>query len=470
MSYTPTIGLEIHAELATETKMFCGCKNNPHIDEVNSHTCPVCMGHPGTLPVPNKEAVAMLLRFGQAIGAERATYSEFDRKNYFYPDIPKAYQISQYKFPFLVSGEITGVQLTRVHLEEDTARSSHDLADASIVDFNRAGVPLMELVTEPVIKNAAQAVAFARELQLILQTLGVSHANMERGEMRIEANVSVSSDPTVMSKTYAELKNINSFKAVEAAIEYEISRQTELLEAGESVKQETRGWDENKTRTFSQRSKETAKDYRYFPDPDIPKLSLDEIEELSPEILADKIPDLPSFKREKYRNLGLTSEAIEIIIADRKLDHFFLEIVRTTSDKTVVELASRYMVSDVMSLSTDDELDLKAVDTGVFVELMQLTLAGDIGSRVTKDLLPKLPEISSVRTYAEEHGLMQLSDQSALATVVADIVANHPDQVEAVRGGKEAVLKFLVGQGMKATKGAANPQALEELLRSEIIT
>ena len=273
--YKMTIGLEIHAELKTKSKMFCGCANTSinslgRSDLPNVYICPVCMGHPGTLPVINKEAIKKVLLVGTALGSEIADFTEFDRKNYFYPDIPKGYQISQYKHPLVTGGSLVGVEITRIHLEEDTARSSHDTPNVSLVDYNRAGVPLMELVTEPVIHTSIEAVKFAKELQLLLQYLGVSDANMEKGEMRVEVNLSVSKTETFGTKV--EIKNINSFRAVGKAIDFEFKRQTEMLEKGEKVVQETRGWDENKEVTFSQRLKESAHDYRYFEDPDLPKL------------------------------------------------------------------------------------------------------------------------------------------------------------------------------------------------------
>ena len=257
-TYKPTIGLEIHAELKTATKMFCDSPNDPFNAAPNTNVCPICMGHPGTLPVINKKAVESVLRVGVALGATLADFSEFDRKNYFYPDIPKGYQISQYKHPLVTGGELAGVAITRVHLEEDTASSGHDEGDYSLVDFNRAGVPLMELVTEPVIHSAEQAGNFGRELQLLLRTLGVSEANMEKGEMRVEANISISDTEKLGTKV--EVKNLNSFKAAEKAITYEILRHIALLEAGEKVIQETRGWDDSKGKTFSQRKKEDSHD------------------------------------------------------------------------------------------------------------------------------------------------------------------------------------------------------------------
>jgi len=462
MSYTPTIGLEVHAELATKSKMFCGCKNAPHDQVVNTHICPVCLGHPGTLPVPNKRAIEVVLRFGAAIEATPATYSEFDRKNYFYPDIPKAYQISQYQFPFLTGGEINGVELTRVHLEEDTARSSHELVDGSLVDFNRAGVPLMELVTEPVLHDAASAGAFARELQLLLQTLGISHANMERGEMRIEANVSVSQTDELGTKV--EVKNINSFKAVESAIAYEIARQSELLDQGKTIDPETRGWDENASRTFSQRSKETAKDYRYFPDPDIPKLDLTKLPDWEQATLAQTLPPLPSAKRQQYSEFGIAAETIETIISHRELDAL-MAATATTANEPVIKLAANYISVDLANLSKEGGVVVGDIDPERFVELLELLVANEINSRTAKDLLPQLSSLAgTVREYVEANNLLQQSGEEVLLTLVEQICQANPEQVSEYQAGKETVLKYLVGQGMKLSKGSANPQALEELL------
>src|SRR3989344_2553987 len=294
--YFYTIGLEIHAELKTQTKMFCTCKNDPDEKKPNVNICPVCLAHPGALPVPNKKAIEHVIKVGLAVGGEIADFTEFDRKNYFYPDIQKGYQISQYKYPLVSGGKLNGVKITRVHLEEDTARSSHDTAGHSLVDYNRAGIPLMELVTEPVVENAQQARDFAKELQLLLRYLGVAEANMEKGEMRIEANISVSD--TEKFGTKVEVKNLNSFKVVEKAIEN-----------GEKIIQETRGWDENGQKTFSQRMKEGSADYRYFPDPDLPKLKISEIQEFSKENLKKEIPELQKEKKEESpKNKGTKSK------------------------------------------------------------------------------------------------------------------------------------------------------------------
>jgi len=464
MSYKTTIGLEVHAELNTKSKMFCGCKNQPHGSEPNANICPVCMAHPGTLPVPNAQAIEMVLMFGQAVGATAATYSEFDRKNYFYPDIPKAYQISQYAFPFLTDGELNGVKLTRVHLEEDTARSQHDKGEGSLVDFNRAGVPLMELVTEPVIHDSETAGSFARELQLILRTIGISHANMEQGEMRVEANISVSKVDGVLG-TKVEVKNINSFKAVEGAIEYEIVRQIELLEKGESVKQETRGWDENRCKTFSQRTKETAMEYRYFPDPDITKIDISKYPDFSPTILAEKIAVLPSKKRLDYENLGLARDTVETIISQMSLDEYFTKLVSTNVTPQVLKLAANYLTSDVVSLTGVDGLALADLKCNHFVELMTMLSDNKIGSRVAKDLLKDLfsSDVGPLE-MAEQRNLLQVSDEASLSPIIAKILAENESVVAEYKAGKEASIQFLLGQGMKKTKGAADPAILKQIL------
>jgi aspartyl-tRNA(Asn)/glutamyl-tRNA(Gln) amidotransferase subunit B len=465
MSYTATIGLEVHAELKTKSKMFCGCKNDPHHGEPNTYTCPVCLAHPGTLPVPNEKAIKKVLLFGKAVNATPATYSEFDRKNYFYPDIPKAYQISQYAYPFLTGGKLLDVELTRVHLEEDTARSQHDKGDYSIVDFNRAGVPLMELVTEPVIHDAKTAGDFARELQLLLRTLNISDANMEKGEMRVEANISVSKDSDKFG-TKVEVKNLNSFKSVEGAIAYEIRRQIDVLESGAEVVQETRGWDEVKLRTFTQRVKETAKDYRYFPDPDLPKVSIDK------SLLAEIMPKLPNEKRLEYKNLGLPSDVVEIIIASSELDSFFAALVESEGGVSSEEakLAANYLTSDLSALlSSDPALSLTQIKIEHFLELISMIISGEINSRIAKDLLIDLFETDSgPRSLAAARGLMQVSDEAALLRVVESVLVANPGVVQEYKAGKETVIQFLVGQGMKETKGSANPATLLSLFQKNL--
>lgn len=468
MSYTPTIGLEVHAELNTKSKMFCGCKNEPHDTQINANVCPVCMAHPGTLPVPNKKAIEMVFLFGRAVGATAADYSEFDRKNYFYPDIPKAYQISQYAYPFLTGGSLESIELTRVHLEEDTARSQHDKGSESLVDFNRAGVPLMELVTEPVIHDAETAGRFARELQLLLRTLKISTANMEKGEMRVEANISVSKTDTFGTKV--EVKNLNSFKAVESAIAYEINRQIAALEKGEVINQETRGWDENKGKTFTQRSKETAKDYRYFPDPDIPKVLSSQEPDFEAARLDEIMPILPSNKRVLYTNLGLASSSTEVILANSNIDEYFNTVLpQLESEPEKVKIAANYLTSDVLSLLSDETTQLADLKTAHFVELVELVHDKKIGSRVAKDLLPELfSSSSSPEAIATERNLLQVSDASALGPVIEQIITENPEVVEQYLAGKEASMQFLVGQGMKLTKGAANPQMLKDEIVAKV--
>ncbi len=464
--YKTTIGLEIHAELKTASKMFCGCTNDPHAAAPNSHVCPVCMAHPGTLPTVNERAVELVLLVGKAIGGELADFSEFDRKNYFYPDIPKAYQISQYQYPLVKGGELAGVKITRIHLEEDTARSQHE-GEQSLVDFNRAGVPLMELVTEPVIHDAETAGKFARELQLLLRTIGASDANMERGEMRVEVNLSVSKTDTFGTKV--EVKNINSFKAAEAAILYETKRHIEVLESGGTIVQETRGWDENKGKTFSQRVKETADDYRYFPDPDIPKLKRSDRPDWSDAALSKKLPETPTQKRERYSTLGLPAEQIEIIISDVARDVFFTAAVGEETSAQLVKILANYFITDTLAHLESGECVLRVEHAAAFRALGALVLEGHINSRVAKDLLFEVVFTGAdAKQLALARGLAQQSNADELVPIIDDILAANPTVVAEFKSGKEAVLQFLVGQGMKATKGSANPGMLAELLRSRM--
>jgi aspartyl-tRNA(Asn)/glutamyl-tRNA(Gln) amidotransferase subunit B len=469
--YRPTIGLEIHAELATTTKMFCECRNAPHETLPNTHVCPVCMAYPGTLPVPNKEAVRQVLRVGTAIGGTLANFSEFDRKSYFYPDIPKGYQISQYEHPFVTGGSLAGVAITRVHLEEDTARSSHDTASGtSLVDFNRAGVPLMELVTEPVIHDAETAALFAKELQLLLRTLGASDANLEKGEMRIEANISVSKDDAFGTKV--EVKNLNSFRSVERAIAYEIARQTALIENGEVVVQATRGWDEGKQQTFPQRLKEGSADYRYFPEPDIPKLMLSDMPEFALATLQESLPELPAQRRERYMGLGLQSAAAQFLSSSNERGVFFdavLEHLEKQSES--VALAANYLISDVAGWYTKQgKEEYEGLGSKEFSELVQLISKGLLSSRGAKDVLLLMLEgdVRSAEAIARERGLIQVSDPDALRAVVQQVLAAHQAAVQEYHGGKESALQFLVGQSMKATKGSGNPAALKELIVAEL--
>lgn len=469
MKYFPTIGLEIHAELKTQTKMFCGSLNDPEEKEPNVNICPVCLGYPGTLPVINKEAVKHVLVVGRALGSKIADLTEFDRKNYFYPDIPKGYQISQYKYPLVTGGSLNGVEITRVHLEEDTARSSHDKGDYSLVDFNRAGLPLMELVTEPVIHSAKEAGAFARELQLLLRALVVSDANMEKGEMRVEANISISGEEGKLG-TKVEVKNLNSFRAVEKAIEYEIARHTQALESGEKIIQETRGWDEARQKTFTQREKESAHDYRYFPDPDLPKLKLSEILEFQ----NIELPELPWEKRGRYKkDFGIKDEDIEMYMADFWLGSFFEGVMSSFAKATKGEaiLASNYITSDLAGLikNNPDVPVYKNILTKDFATLVLMLADKKISSRAAKDILTEMfLNGTSPEKIAEEKNLLQKSNESELTVIVQKIITDNPKVVQDYQAGKEASLQFLVGQGMKVTKGSANPEMLKKILVEEL--
>lgn len=465
--YTLTVGLEIHAELKTRTKMFCDSKNDPEASEPNMNICPVCMAHPGTLPVINKEAVKSVIKVGLAMGGMVADFTEFDRKNYFYPDIPKGYQISQYKYPIVSGGELAGVQVTRVHLEEDTATSKHDRGDYTLIDFNRAGVPLMELVTEPVIHSPEAAAAFAKELQLLLRYLDVSNANLEKGEMRVEANISVSAEEGKLG-TKCEVKNLNSFKSVERAIAYEMQRHIDALEKGEKILQETRGWDEAKQVTFSQRLKEDSHDYRYFPDPDLPKLKLSEAFDM--QALKAALPELPARKRERIiDDFQLKPQAAEIYVTDFFLSGFFDEVTKlATGDISLINLASNYILSDLSAHTKElpGERSFNKIKPDGFLKLIRMNKDGKISSHATKVILSELfynggdPE-----KIAEEKGLLQKSDEGELKSIIQKSIEANPKVVEEYKAGKDAALMFFVGQVMKETKGSANPAVAQKLIK-----
>ncbi len=458
-TYKATIGLEIHAELSTQTKMFCACRNNADEKRPNTNICPVCMAHPGTLPVINKEAVHKVLMVGQALGSKLADYTEFDRKNYFYPDIPKGYQLSQFAYPLVSGGSLNSIAITRIHLEEDTARSQHK-GETSLVDYNRAGVPLMELVTEPVIHTAEDAGAFARELQTLLRTLGAGEANMEKGEMRVEANISVSATDSLGTKV--EVKNLNSFRSVERAIAYEIARQSKLLDEGGVVMQETLGWDEVKQATYVQRKKESSHDYRYFPDPDLPKLKLSEIAEFSAEALSSALPELPWNKRMRYVVAGAKPEYAEMFVQDDRYGRLFDSV---TGDKA---LAANYIGSDLTGLVAKSGDAGLANITPQGLNAMLDAIAGNLlSSRGAKDALADvfanggdLAEI--IKKYEQE------SNEGALKEIAQKVIDANPAVTADYKAGKAAALQFLLGQGMKESKGSANPEALRKALLDNI--
>ncbi len=462
--YRPTIGLEIHAELHTRTKMFCACLNDADEGAPNKNICPVCMAHPGTLPVINRDAVHKVLLVGTALGSTLADYTEFDRKNYFYPDIPKAYQISQFKYPLVSGGSLQGVDITRIHLEEDTARSQHE-GEKSLVDYNRAGVPLMELVTEPVIHDAEVARSFARELQLLLRILGAGEANMEKGEMRVEANISVSATDELGTKV--EVKNLNSFRSVERAIAFEVKRQIKLIEKGGAVQQETRGWDEAKQETFSQRKKESSHDYRYFPDPDLPKLVLSEIPEFSFEALKKELPELPWTRRHRYISQGITSEYAEIFVQDESLGTLFEETTKLQPESQ--KIIANYIGSDIAGLIAKEGIaGLSHITPQGLASLMESVSAGKLSSRGAKDSL--------IEVYAQGGDLaevskkyLQESDEGALGAIALKVIEANPAVAADFKAGKAAALQFLVGQGMKESRGSANPASLAEIIKKALI-
>jgi aspartyl-tRNA(Asn)/glutamyl-tRNA(Gln) amidotransferase subunit B len=474
-AYVPTIGLEIHAELKTASKMFCSCKNNPDEEKPNTNVCPICLGHPGTLPVLNMDAIKKVLSIGVALSGKLADFTEWDRKNYFYPDIPKGYQISQYKFPLVQGGVLAGVELERIHLEEDTAQSTHDLHAKSLVNFNRAGVPLMELVTTPTIHDAATAVTFARELQLLLRYLGAGDANMEKGEMRVEANISVATPQDTKNKkfgTKTEVKNLNSWRSVEGAIEYEIERQSALLAEGKKVTQETRGWDDKNGETYSQRSKESSHDYRYFPEPDIPKLLISSIPEFSPEALRSSIPELPWIRRERYlKDFAMTPKEVAVFIESPSVATYFEQAIRgSEKDPKRVKLTINYLLSDYLGvLKSDSTLSLESIAPSAFKGLIDLIASGDVSSRGAKDLLLLMTkEKGSAKELADKHGLIQKSDSSSLEPAIAKVISDNPSVIADYKGGKSASLQFLIGQAMKATKGSANPEVVRKMLLEKL--
>ncbi len=417
----PIIGLEIHVELKTKSKMFCSCRNDSDEKQANKNICPVCLAHPGALPRPNKKAVEFVVKTGKALGCTIDSILKFDRKNYFYPDIPKGYQITQDDHPICSHGSLLGVAIRRIHLEEDTGRLSH-LGDKSIIDFNRAGVPLMELVTDPVIKSAQQAKAFAEELQLILRYLGVSDANMEKGEMRVEANVSLEGQPKV------EVKNLNSFRSLERAINYEIDRQ-----AREDVVLETRGWDEVKQKTFSQRAKEEAADYRYCFEPDIPPIPL--------EVEVD-LPELPQQRRERFKEYDLKPEEIEYFVQNKTAGDFFEEVGG----------GAKWIINNLggkITISPDN-----------FRRFLKLDISNTIAKMLLAEMI--INDADPEQIIAEKNW-KEIDD---IKPIIEEVIAENQKVVEEYRNGKETALQFLIGKVMAKSKGQADPnKAREELLK-----
>ena len=474
-------------ELKTKSKMFCACKNGlGEESEPNVDICPVCTAQPGTLPVPNAQAIEFLQLAGLALNCRLNLDSKFDRKNYFYPDIPKGYQISQYDEPFCEAGylDVLGrkIGVTRIHLEEDTGKLVHPKGtNYSLVDFNRAGVPLMELVTEPDLETAEEARVFCQKLQQICRYLKISDADMEKGHMRCEVNLSLHQvGEEKLSGTKVEVKNINSFKFVEKAIAYEIERQAELLEKGEKVVQETRGWDANRNATVSQRKKESAHDYRYFPEPDIPpfKFTAKDVE-----TLRHKLPELPDQKVKRFKEeYGLADDAILVLTTDPELAAYFEKVVSEIEEKIAgkefalsrekaLALSANYMVGELRKhLMTNGEevADLKITPEN-YAELIALVGTGKISSSGAQTVLQEMYQTGGDPSQIiEAKNLLQMSDAGELEKIVAEVLAKNEKSVMDYKAGKENALKFLIGQVMSATRGKANPQVAEELLRKKL--
>ncbi|MFH1656548.1 MAG: Asp-tRNA(Asn)/Glu-tRNA(Gln) amidotransferase subunit GatB [Candidatus Nealsonbacteria bacterium] len=486
--YKPTIGLEIHVELKTKSKMFCSCQNNPFESDANSNICPVCTAQPGSLPVINKEAVRKTIKAGLALNCKIAQKSKFDRKNYFYPDLPKGYQISQYDMPFCQKGylEINGekIKITRIHLEEDTGSLMHSKdEDSSLVDFNRAGVPLMELVTDPDLTSAQQTKKFAEELRLIARYLDISDADMEKGQMRVEANISVSKDKKLGTKV--EVKNLNSFKAVEKAIDYEIERQTNVLEAGDKVIQETRGWDDKNQKTITQRIKEEAHDYRYFPEPDLPTLNLSK--EFIGKIKTE-IREMPEQKRNRFlKEYGISKEFIDVFVFYKDLGEYFEKVmselrnwikeseikekVEDEEYKKLSKFTSNYIISDLQGLLKGKSILNKdfLITPENFAEFIALIYQGKLSSKMAKNVLTEMYGTGKDPSHiVEEKGLTQMTDETEIENILKDIISQNSKPVEDYKKGKQNALKFLIGQAMAKTKGRVNPNKLEELFKKII--
>jgi len=489
--YQPTIGLEIHVELKTKTKMFCQCFNDALEKEANVNICPVCTGQPGVLPVINQEAIDMVIKSGLALNCQIAEKTWFERKNYFYPDLPKGYQISQYKAPIARNGELKLkiknekfkiVRIQRVHLEEDTGKLLHGASlaitngrkkereDYSLVDFNRAGVPLMELVTQPDITSAEEARKFAQELRLIFRYLGISDADMEKGMMRVEPNVSLDMG------TKVEIKNLNSFKAVERGIAYEIKRQKELLQSGEKVVHETRGWNEKKQKTFLQRTKETSEDYRYFPEPDLPPLTIlkKQIDELRVEI-----PELPIQRRRRFiKEYKISEDAVETLTTYKNLGDFFEATVselrawlksgkiKTDIDR-LIKLSTNYIITEFPKfIPTTEEIRVTPEN---FAELIYLTFIGEISSSGAQEVLKEIFRTGGDPSQIiDKKQLRQVSSKADLEKIVEKVIKNNPKAIGDYKKGKETALQFLVGQVMRQTRGSANPKVVGKMLKNKL--
>jgi aspartyl-tRNA(Asn)/glutamyl-tRNA(Gln) amidotransferase subunit B len=467
--YEVVIGLECHVQLATASKMFCGCPTEYAGAAPNTHVCPICLAMPGVLPVINRLAVEYTLLTGLALNADIPEATKFDRKNYHYPDLVKGYQISQYDLPLVKGGwvEITvprevtrKIKLERVHLEEDTGKLTH-AADGSLVDFNRSGVPLMEMVSQPDLRTPAETRAYLLKLRAILRTLGVSDADMEKGQMRCDVNVSLRPVGQAELGTKVEVKNLNSFRSVQHALEYEIARQTAALDRGERIPQETRGWVDDRGVTVTQRSKEEAHDYRYFPEPDLPPLF---IERAWLEQLRQRLPELPDARRARYmQTFSLGAYDAELLSTDGAAAHLFEETVRVGADP---KKAVNWIQNDVARIRSESSSDGQTLQPEHLAELIRLIDDGVIGISAARHVLTEVYRTGKApRGLIDELGLTQVSDASALEEAARTAIERNPAAVADYKSGKAAAMNVLKGHMMKATRGKANPAVAEELLR-----
>ena len=478
MNYEPVIGLEVHAQLLTESKIFCGCSTR-FGDNPNQNTCPVCMGFPGVLPVLNRRVVEFALRAGLATHCEIARTSRWARKNYFYPDLPKGYQISQYELPvcrdgyldITLGGGTKRIRLTRIHMEEDAGKNLHEVkGDYSLVDLNRAGVPLLEIVSEPDIRSAEQASRYLRDLRSILQYLEICDGNMEEGSFRCDANVSIRPEESTALGVRAEIKNMNSFKAVEKALEHEIQRQIATLSEGGRVVQETRLWDPDREVTRSMRSKEYAHDYRYFPDPDLLPLVIDE--EWIQEVKAG-LPELPAERKERFvSDYGLPLYDAELLTARKDVADYFEAAVKIHPNAKAI---SNWTMGDLFRVIRERKLDADLritswpIPPDHLAGLVRMIDEGKISGKMAKSLFEEmLASGQPAEKIVREKGLEQLSDADSINKAVEQVLAAHPQQVSDYRAGKDKVFGFLVGQVMKATQGKANPQLANEILKKKL--
>ena len=476
--YEAVIGLEVHVQIKTASKMFCKCPNH-YGAEPNTNVCPVCMGHPGVLPNPNREAIRKTVAAGLMTSCRIPNRSKFDRKSYFYPDMPKNYQLTQYDMPFCLAGKIhihgkgfSGeemadkyIGLTRIHLEEDVAKSTH-FGDCTGVDFNRAGVPLMEIVSEPDMRSADEAYAYLTALKQIMQYGGIGDCDMEKGQMRCDVNISIRHKGDEKFGTKVELKNLNSFRAVHRAITYEIKRQIIMLEAGEEIEQETRGWNDDAGESYLMRGKENANDYRYFPEPDLMPvvLSDEDIEEIR-----QSLPELPEQKRERYvKDYALTDYDAHVLTLDRGLAEYF---EHAAAHSKAPKLVANWINGDFMRLLGEQKIELaeckvKPESLAAMVDMIQ---SGAINGKIAKTVFEEMFRTGrEAADLVREKGLVQVSDESAITGFVDQVIAANPAQVQQYREGKSAVIQYLVGQVMKASRGKANPQMVLKMLMEKL--